>query len=172
MRRALGLAIALGAVACRGRDEATIVTAAPTTSVSAEAPALPIDHLELGELGEGTDHAFGLTLPRTFVITRTFDDAIFAEGPAGVERVANYVRRRVEPPTFEMGPARTIFDRVKPKGGDRLVKIEITERSGDTELVVRDLTPPPTPAGLSDEERWKRVGLTPQGKVPDPDRSF
>jgi hypothetical protein len=52
------------------------------------------------------------------------------------------------------------------------VTIEITDRSGQVELVVRDLTPPPIPQGLSDEERWKRAGLRPDGTPIDPSKVY
>ncbi len=34
--------------------------------------------------------------------------------------------------------------------------------------MIKDITPPPLEPGLTDEERWKKAGLTPDGKPIDP----
>ena len=50
--------------------------------------------------------------------------------------------------------------------------MEITDRDNRVELVVRDLTPPPVVPGLSEEERWRRTGLRPNGQPLDPNNTF
>ena len=37
--------------------------------------------------------------------------------------------------------------------------------NGRVEMVVRDRTPPPVEEGLTEEERWRQAGMTPDGKV-------
>jgi hypothetical protein len=37
-----------------------------------------------------------------------------------------------------------------------------------TQMVVRDVTPPPVPSGETDEDRWRRAGLRPDGRLLDP----
>lgn len=145
--------------------------AAPSSSVA----PLPADRLAPGELPEGPEKAFGLAIPRTFSVARRFDDSVFASGVASPEMLANYVRRRIEADTVEVGPTRTIFVRARVKGAgakSALLRIEVGEGGLGTELVVRNVTPAPIVPDLSEEERWKREGLTPQGKVLDPTRVF
>jgi hypothetical protein len=164
------LLVATTLLGCRKQEDpgAPRPLASATTSA---APPVPPDHLLPGELGEGKEIAFGLVLPRGFTVERRFADAIHASGSSTVEHVAAYVRRRVVASTVEVGPARTIFASAQT-ATHVPVTIEITDRSGQVELVVRDLTPPPIPQGLSDEERWKRAGLRPDGTPIDPSKVY
>ena len=34
-----------------------------------------------------------------------------------------------------------------------------------SEMTIRDVTPPPVEPGLSEEERWRKAGFSPQGKI-------
>jgi hypothetical protein len=103
-------------------------------------------------------------------LERRFDDSAHAAGPVSPESVANYVRERVEATHVEIGAARTVFPKVRIKGGapDKVYRIEVVANGPTTLLVVRDVTPPPVEPGLSVEERWRRAGMTPQGKPIDP----
>jgi hypothetical protein len=163
------LLVAATLLGCQKRqDPGASTLAAPAVSSVAQIPA---DHLLPGELGEGKESAFGLVLPRGFVVERRFEDAIHAAGSSTVEHVAAYVRRRVVTSTVEVGPARTIF--ASAQTATKIpVTVEITERDGRVELVVRNLTPPSIPQGLSDEERWKRAGLRPDGSPIDPAKVY
>ena len=55
-----------------------------------------------------------------------------------------------------------------PELGGRVLSIEVGKTGGQTHLVVRDKTRPPPKPGLSEAERWREVGLTPDGKPADP----
>jgi len=160
----LALAAALGALGgCGKRTDDVMPAAIPTPSV---AP----DELAPGELAEGQEHAFGLPLPRRMRVSATFPDAIFAVGAMAPEHVANYVRQRVEADAVETGPAKTVFTKAKLKGGDasKVLRIEVAQRGSETELVVRDQTPPPIKPGLTPEERMREHGMTLDGKLLDP----
>ena len=169
---ALAVVVAVLASGCeRGTDGAAPYRPAPSASVA----PLPIDHLAPGELAEGPEKAFGLAIPRTFRVGRRFDDSVFASGAASPETVANYVRRRIEAEAVEIGPTRTIFVRARVKGvgpNSPLLRVEVSEGALGAELVVRNITPAPVVPDLTEEERWKREGLTPQGKVLDPSKTF
>jgi hypothetical protein len=167
--RSLCLALfALTAAACRSDDAITL--GGPGGSASARRSSRPVDRLAPGELAEGKADAFGLRLPRQMRLERRFPDAVHAVGAVRPEAVANYVRQRVEVAHVEVGAARTVFARARIKNGapERVYRIEVVADPGACQLVVRDITPPPTTEGLSEEERWRRAGLTPQGTPLDP----
>jgi hypothetical protein len=105
-------------------------------------------------------------------VSATFPDAVFAVGPLRPEDVSNYVRQRVEAQGVETGPSKTVFTKAKLKGADdpRLMRIEVVQKDGTTELVVRDQTPPPVEPGLSPDERMRKKGLLPDGTPIDKTR--
>src|SRR5436190_23913122 len=102
-------------------------------------------------------------------LERVFDDSAVARGRVDLEPLANYVRRRVDVATVEIGAARTLFPRAHVKGepGAKLVRIEVLRENNSSVLIVRDITPPPFAPGLSEEERWRKAGVIP-GKPFDP----
>jgi len=160
----LGLALAL--IACQ--SERQKLEFAPSTE-SSNKPRSP-DRLTPGELAQGTDEAFGFYAPQKLRLERRYPDAAHFSGPVSAESVANYVRQRVEAERVEIGAARTVFPKVRIKGGkpDRVYRIEVASNGPTSKLLIRDITPPPTIEGLSEAERWKRAGLTPDGKPLDP----
>ena len=159
----------LCAAACRSGDTRETPGAA---AGSVRRSPRTVDRLQPGELAEGKADAFGLALPREMLLERRFPDAVHAVGRIPHESVANYVRQRVEVGRIEVGAARTVFPNARIKGGrtDRSYRIEVIAGAAETRLLVKDITPPPTTQGLSEEERWRRAGLTPEGKPLDPKR--
>jgi hypothetical protein len=132
-----------------------------------------VDSVQPGEIAEGAERAFGLPIPRRMKVRARFPDAVFAVGNIPPERVSNFVRERVVAAGVETGPAKTVFSRATVKSApERMLRIEVVSRPSATELVVRDQTPPPAPVddGLSEEERWRRKGLKPDGSPLDPTR--
>jgi hypothetical protein len=163
VRLALAIALLTG---CRAKEEAPPPPFVPPPVLSA-APA--VDQARPGELAEGPDSAFGLPVPRRMVIKARFPDAVFATGQVSLEALGNYVRERVVAAHVDTGPAKTVFTGVSVKSSpQRLVRIEVATQGGETELVVRDQTKPPAKDGLSEEERWKELGLDPRGQPLDP----
>ena len=126
----------------------------------------PVDTTEPGELPEGTLVAFGLKLPRRMKLVAKMDDAVFAVGQMRLEDVANYIRRRVDTDEVDTGPSKTRFVGAKVRGGDKTVDIEVAIVPRGVQVVVRDRTRKPAEEGLSEKDRWDRVGLTPDGKLP------
>jgi len=86
------------------------------------------------------------------------------------DALANYVRDRVVVSHVEIGAARTIFPNARIKGGapERVYELDVVPEPGQTRLVIRDTTPPKVQPDLTDEERWRQAGLTPQGRPLDP----
>ena len=154
----------LGAAAsCRDSKPTEQQTTAPA---AADASAVLPDSTDGNELAEGKEEAFGLRLPRGVYIAARMDDAVYARGKLGFEASANYVRQRVVAKRVDTGPAKTVFvDAAIKAKPDRLVQVEVLMRSRGVEIIVRDKTRKPADKGLTQKERWKRAGLTPDGKV-------
>jgi hypothetical protein len=59
---------------------------------------------------------------------------------------------------------------VRIKSGDpsRKYVFELVRDHRRTLLVIRDKTPAPIVEGLSEQDRWRRAGLTPDGQQLDP----
>jgi hypothetical protein len=167
-RPALALA-ALGPLllcACRKEE---VVEPAPAASVALADAGPPRDRLAPGELLEGTEKAFGLTLPRRVHVDQAFVDVVYASGDPRPEAVANYVRARVRMGTVQIGAASTLFERVQIPGSpgrEYSIRVAPGERGDGCRVDLRDVTPPALPP--TEVERWRAVGLTPQGKILDP----
>ncbi|MFO0571647.1 MAG: hypothetical protein U0263_38825 [Polyangiaceae bacterium] len=102
-------------------------------------------------------------------LDRMYPDQAFLLGPVSAEALATTARARAGG-TRRNRAARTVFPAVHIKAGkpDRVHRFEVLKDGPGAKLVVKDITPPPITPGLSDEERWKKAGLTPQGKPLDP----
>jgi len=128
------------------------------------------DRLLPEEIPEGNVRALGMMLPRAMRVERYFNDSVVAKGRIAPEPIANYIRQRVEGSTVEIGVARTVFNNAHVKGQppDKRVRVEVVFDDIETVLMVRDITPPPLERGLSEDELWRRTGITKDGKIIDP----
>lgn len=168
--RAAGLALAFGAVvsvACKSPSKPKDTAPPPARSV-----AKPVDRLLPGELPAGEGHVFGLAVPRGMTVKASLADSAMLEGNVPPESLANYVRDRVDVAHVEIGVARTLFPSARIRGGaaDRSYEIEVVAGNGTpTRLVLRDVTPHGRngPPEMTEEERWRQAGRTPDGKPLD-----
>jgi hypothetical protein len=163
--------------ACHGGEQAApagaeadagTLAAVASTSVTG---ATPKDHLGPGELVEGSAAPFGVRLPRGFVVQSSFTDQAIASGPAKAVDVANYLRSRLNARATTVGAASTIFEQVQTAavpGHELMIRVEPRPDGAGTLVTVRDVTPPPTEPNIPEAERWKKAGLTPDGKILDP----
>lgn len=147
---------------------------APERTLTARSDEAPVDHTLPGELTEGTETAFGLRLPRGMTVSAAFATAVFAKGNLAPEHVANYVRQRVTSERVETGPSKTLFlgaklSRAGLAAADlgRVLRIDVVNQGGLTELVVRDETPAPIPQGKSQDDILRQYGFGPDGKLLD-----
>jgi hypothetical protein len=157
----LGLLGAVCLVSCdRPRADA-----APAPSAAAR------DKLGPDELIDGPLHAFELKLPAGMVIREAFTTVVYAWGPIDPMKLANYLRGQVKGGTISVGAAATVFEQVTvPANAGRLLRVRV-ESAGQgraSQLEVRDITPPRQAPAADDAERWKRVGMSPDGKLLDP----
>jgi hypothetical protein len=151
------------------REQAPAVAEA-TSAAEVEAP--PVDHLAPGELVEGTQQAFGVTLPREVVVDESFVDAVYASGPATLDALVPYFRSRLEGGTAHQGPTTATFEHTRARGkADRAavdVLVRVTSAPGGARVEIRNTTPPPAPVLPDQAARWRQVGLTPEGRIADP----
>lgn len=164
-------AIALAALAALGCGKRPAPAPSEGTAMASASAPRPADHALPGELAEGTETAFGLPIPRRMRVTARFSDAVFAAGDLSPELVVNYVRERVIAERIEAGPVKTVFNRATARSDPgKMMRIDVIGRNGATELLVRDEARPPAQEGLSPEERFRRLGLSPDGNPLDPRR--
>ncbi|HEX3776823.1 MAG TPA: hypothetical protein VHV51_20265 [Polyangiaceae bacterium] len=164
-RLALGVALAacLPCASCRHKPSPVPPDSAPSAS------SAPVDRLAPDELAVGTSEIWGLTLPRRMHVEHQFPELAYAIGPVTADALANYVRDRVIVSHVEIGAGRTIFPNARIKGGppDHFYELDVIPEPNGTRLQIQDLTPVKVVPGLSDEERWRQAGLTPQGRPLD-----
>lgn len=165
-------ALLLASAACR-RDRGEPPSAAEVDAV-ATATRPPIDRLGPLELAEGSEDAFGLRLPRELRVTRRFPAAVHARSSTvTAAALSAYVRARVGEGTVLERDGMTRFENVRAsRAPARLLRVEVrptdVDSSDRVELLVQDVTPPPPPVG-DPAERMRSIGLTPDGKLADPD---
>jgi len=130
----------------------------------------PIDRLAPDELAAGNAEVWGFVVPREMHVEHRYKEVTHLVGPVKPDALANYVRERVIVSHVEIGAARTIFPdaRIKSGAADRIYELDVIPEPGITRLVIRDTTPPKVQPGLSDAERWRQAGLTPEGRPLDP----
>lgn len=137
---------------------------------SPSAPAA-VDRLAPGELVDGPLRAFDVKLPQGMQIREAFGTVIYAWGPVDPMRLANYLRAQVKGGSISVGAAATVFDQVTVSADTKRIlrlRVDAAGQGRAAHLEVRDVTPPPPQPAADDAERWKRAGLTPDGKLLDP----
>jgi len=159
------LALTIACTGCHGKGVPSSVGATPSASVAVK----PIDRLAPDELAEGSGSVWGFVLPREMYIEHRYDNITHVRGHVKADALANYVRDRVVVSHVEIGAARTIFPDARIKGGDpeRVYEFDVIPEPGSTHLEIRDATPLKVEPGLTDAERWRQAGLTPDGRPID-----
>lgn len=162
---ALALALALATGACSSCKRKT--DEGPKTEQA------PPDRLAPGEVVEGTERAFGLPLPRASRVAARFASSAHITSTVTPEQLANFVRTRVQEGKVTQGTSSTKLENVIPRDDkNKRLTIEVRPlRGGDgtrSEMVVHDTTPPPFDPKLTEDERWKKAGMTPDGRLLDP----
>jgi len=135
----------------------------------------PRDHLAPGELVEGREKAFALPLPHAATISLKTSTSVHIATPYQPEQLANFVRSRVTKGKVTVGASKTTFDDVvitsEPSRHLSIEIIKSTDPLGPVKSVmtVLDVTPPPPPdPNTTEDERWKKAGLKPNGQPLDP----
>lgn len=159
---ALALPAGAGLAGCKRKAE--------TTDLEKKAP--PPDRLAPDELAEGAVKVHGLRLPRRARVLKTVGELTFVRSDLTPAQLATYVRARVEGGRETAESAtETRWDAITLKGGGG-PRLDITVRGlhdadDPTEMVLHPLPKSNVPATASEEERWRAVGVTPNGKLID-----
>jgi hypothetical protein len=129
----------------------------------------PPDHFAINELPLGPDKAFSLPLPRGARVVTEYDEVQVFTGYSP-EVLANFVRYHVQGGKVVVGANSTQFDEVFAKE-DAQKALFIDVRAADgihgaSQMIVRAARggDPSVP----NDEHFKRLGLTPDGKLADP----
>lgn len=159
------LALTLFAVHCK--------KAPPEETPRGEAPSLPVDRLAPGELPEGDEEAFGIKLPKGMRVERGFSSVVHAVSTTLTpEPVADYFRARVTDGSMAKRTDEIRFTGVHPaKDPKRELTIQIREGErgvATCDVLLIDATPPEVAPNLTEDERRARAGLSPDGKLIDP----
>jgi len=132
-------------------------------------PATP-DRLPPGRLLEGERQVFGLRIPRDMSVVSETRQTAEVVGPVRADDLSDYVRARVLVNHVEMGEGRIIFPQVKLRGdtSPRALRVEVVDGGFQTRLLLQNLVSRAPVEGLSEDERWRRAGMTPKGQLIDP----
>lgn len=146
---------------------------APRESPREEAPSLPPDRLAPGELPEGDEEAFGIKLPKGLRVERGFSSVVHAVSTTLTpEPVADYLRARVTDGSMAKRTDGIRFTGVHPTKDPKrelTIHVQAGERGVSTcDVLFVDATPPEVVPNLTEDERRARAGLTPDGKLIDP----
>jgi hypothetical protein len=171
-RRAIAPSLALFALslaAChRAADQGS--GAEETADAGTAAVVVPRDHLAPDELVEGTDKAFALPLPRGLTVFLRVEKTVDARGVAQQPAVTSFIQARVTGGKLLRGAHASDFKGVtvaaEPK---RLLDIHVEQDVSQTytKVEVVDATPVP-PVIIPAAEAYKVNGMTPDGKLADP----
>lgn len=164
-RRRLIVALLVLGAACK-RKEPPAPGPAPSASV-------PSDRLAAGEIPEGREKAFTLSLPLHSTVKARFPDSIHVASQHTPEELTKFIAARVKDGTRSSSATETRFDKVvATKDATKTLVIEIRSAPAMTDyksqIVVKDITPAPEQPGTTDADRWKKAGMTPDGKLLNP----
>jgi hypothetical protein len=158
----LAIALASSVVGCKRKTEVV------------PPPPPPPDHLAPNELPIGQDKAFALPLPLSSKVVQRYGGQFIVTSSHSPEQLANFIRNHVSGGRVVSGTDATQFVAVSVKE-EPARKLDITVHPAKmivgnqrTEILVKDVTPVPTDPNLSNEEKWRRAGYRPDGRVLDP----
>ncbi len=168
---AVAVALAAGFPLAACDEDLIYVGPNEAPSAGAPQPKTP-DRLPPGELLEGEEDVFGFAIPKPMKIRAHFGDSVHLAGVVPPGTIEGYISARVNASRVEVAGQRTTYPEVTIKGGDpkRVYQIDVISHGDEVRMVIRDMTPLPAIPGLTEEERWKRAGLKPNGELIDPKR--
>ncbi len=162
----LALGLVTGAVSCKRKteDDGRKAPVAPSSA--------PPDRLGPNEAPEGTEVLHGLRLPLRSRVADKVGNITVVRSALPLEQLATYVRARVDGGTVTAGAASTAFRNVVVKGGDTATQLEIKvqptlDPDWRSEMHVHVVPKSDVPPEASEEERWRRAGVGPDGKLID-----
>ncbi|MGE5786375.1 MAG: hypothetical protein ACM3ZE_17385 [Myxococcales bacterium] len=169
LRLLLAIVVAMSA-GCR--REPSLDDKTHSAAASASASPLPIDRLLPGELGASSELVFGFPVPVGMSVERVFHDAAHLVGEVAVSGLVDYIRKHAQVGTAELTGTMMRFDQVRipRQPPDQVYRFDLVQQARQVRLVIKNVTPPPTQSGLTEEERWRQAGLRPDGEPLDVSR--
>jgi hypothetical protein len=161
LRLALSVLSALGVgLGCRSKES-------PPAHVDDAAKVATPDRLTGGERLPEAEIVFGLPIPKGMRLTRHFKESAYVTGDLDMLATLEHVRGYVDAPSVELTGELATFARASIKGDAerRRFRIEISKTQRGSQLYIKDITPPPSTAGLTEAERWQRAGRNPDGTL-------
>jgi hypothetical protein len=122
------------------------------------------------ETAARTETAFGIAVPPSLRVQSRFAKSVYLAGNARAADLTEYFRGHVHVDHLEVSGTETIFPRVRIKGAQdgRSYRIQISAATAErSTVIIEDITPPPTERGLTEAQRYERVGLNPDGTLKD-----
>ena len=146
--------------------EATAGSTAPTVTAAPR----PVDHLSAGELLEGPAVAFGMHLPRGVDVEGAFSDEVIASGPVGLHPFVEYLKARLQDGDVREGETSATFDHVRVAGNAASpeLRVHLGISTDGVRVDIHDETPTGVTPPADETARWRRAGLTPDGRLADP----
>jgi hypothetical protein len=131
--------------------------------------AIPKDHVDEGTLVPGSEKAYAIAVPVGFAVTSRVGKTITILGKEPTRKVVNYLKERVRDGKVLESNEHTVFQGVRiPDDPARYLEIEVVDKRFGTVISVTDVTPAPELPPATQEERYKQVGLDPQGRLLNP----
>jgi hypothetical protein len=103
-------------------------------------------------------------LPRGLEITSEYGTKIIASGQVNPDDVADYLRHRVDARHVELGQGSLVFPNCRVLETKHRVRLEVLGTGIRTRLVIEDLERPAATETKSEAERWREVGMSPDGR--------
>lgn len=121
-----------------------------------------------------TATAFGLSLPKGMRLTRQFNDSAYFMGRMDLVSVVEHLKPHLEAQRMEIKPGYTAFENARLKGdtSEKRLRVGVSAEGPGTQVFVQNVTPPPTPRGVSEAEMWRRAGRNPDGTPLDQNQLY
>lgn len=137
-------------------------------------PEVTPDRLPPQERLSETATAFGLSLPKGMRLTRQFNDSAYFMGRVELTRVVEHLKPHLEAQRMEVKPGYTAFENARLKGdtSEKRLRVGVSAEGAGTQVFVQNVTPPPSPRGVSEAEMWRRAGRNPDGTPLDQNQLY
>lgn len=141
--------------------------AEPSTSTGPS--AVPLDRLGPQERGSVERRYMGFKPPEGMRLDARFPLEVHLIGPTPHAEAAAQIREQVHASHVQLEGSNLIFPRAVLRGGDpnRPFRITVSRAAGLTRIRIQDETSLPAPKGLSEADRYRNAGITPDGKQLD-----
>lgn len=148
--------------ACKKPDDDVTSALPPAASTAGK----PVDHLAAGEIVEGSEHVWGVALPRDMDATKLIAPSYYGRVHAPPAAVLAYFQAHLSGGKVVKEPGGSFaIDQAHGSDPKLVLLVRIDRDDVGSRIEVKDVTPPAPELHGNDEERWKATGLKPSGAV-------